>query len=84
MRPPRHIAGAGQQVTYHVDADLVRESARIARDKTLLEVRDLVDRIKVTEPNPDRYAYSDKARTAEQFRNDLRAELRRLSEGSDQ
>lgn len=60
------------------EAALLREVARVQHDKTLQQVRDLVDSIAVMEPKPgDRWG--DRVeRRAKSFRTDLIAGLQRL------
>lgn len=60
------------------EAALLREVARLQRDKTLLAVRDIVDSIPVAEY--DKTRYRDVGRSAENFRKDLLRRLKALKE----
>lgn len=59
-----------------IDAALIREAVRVQRDKTLLAVRDLADRIRLDEPSER--SYGRKVRSAKQFRDELVAGLEAL------
>lgn len=61
-----------------IEATLLAEVSRVQHDKTLLAVRDLADSIKTTEPNER--SYGSKDRTAQQYKHELLAGLRRLGE----
>ena len=58
------------------EAALLREVARVQHDKTLQQVRDLVDSIKTTDVGSRGYGTTDRA--AVQFRADLVSGLQRL------
>lgn len=58
------------------DATLLQEVSRVQHDKTLQAVRDLIDRIGITETRSG--SYSVEERTARAFRTDLLAGIRRL------
>lgn len=61
-----------------ITAALIQEAVRVQRDKTLLEVRDLIDSTAAQEY--DRRSYSNKPRSAVQFKQDVLAGLRALGE----
>lgn len=51
------------------EADLLREVAKVQRDKTLQAVRDLIEGIKVSDYSTR--SYSDEPRPAAQFKSEL-------------
>lgn len=60
------------------EASLLREVAKLQRDKTLLAVMEIVDSISTTEML--RGSYSATQRTARDYRDDLRTRLKALRE----
>lgn len=66
-----------------IDAALIREAVRVQRARTLLDVRDAIDRIPVYEPGRTSASYDRVRRTAEQFRTDLVAALKALDSPRD-